>query len=152
MRDVSQNNIFKYILKYLYFWMISLWLGRCLKPIRGRLSMWTRSLSLLRGCFVPEQFIEAFWIVGCSKLRRHHVQNYPPFHILSMIIRCVQRMKQAHVHVLILTELSLYAKCSPACLAFINIKDFFFSFFFLFFSWNTQICSVVFQFVSFLCE
>lgn len=43
---------------------------------------------------------------------------------LSMIIR---RMKQARVHVLIFTELSLYVNAVLAALHLLNIREFFFS-------------------------
>lgn len=39
-----------------------------------------------------------------------------------MIIRCIQRMKQAYVHVLIFTELTLYVERSLGCFAFIKYK------------------------------
>lgn len=39
-----------------------------------------------------------------------------------IIIRCIQRMKQAYVHVLIFTELTLYVERSLGCFAFIKFK------------------------------
>lgn len=74
-----------------------------------------------------------------------------------MIIRCVQRMKQARVHVLIFTELSLYVKCSLGCfLHLINIREVFlilFCFFFLsFLEHQSLFCRFDFCFVSLWVE
>lgn len=75
---------------------------------------------------------QAFLLISCSELHCDQQVDRHTCNLLSMIIRCVQRMKQAHVHVLIFTELSLYVKCSPgAALHLLNIREelFFFCFF-----------------------
>lgn len=106
-------NIFKYILRYLYFWMISFWFGLCLKQIRRRLWMW--SLDGLHGRVV-QQLVEAFGLTGCSELQRRHFTADP--RIKAWLSGAFRGWSRARVHVLIVTELTLYVQCSPGCFAF----------------------------------
>lgn len=93
------------------------------------------NMILLHSCFVFEQLLKRkhnFLLISCSELHQNFVVTVSRHscNLFSMIIRCSQMMKQAYVHVLIFTELSLYVKCSRCCFAFIKYKRGVFSLFY----------------------
>lgn len=116
-------NILKYILRYLYFWWCRSDLGCAWnKSDRGfdvKAIFGLAPRLLCTGAVIETQ---AFLLVGCSELHQNFwvTVHGRTCNLFSMIIRCIQRMKQAYVHVLIFTELSLYVKCSLGCFAFIK--------------------------------
>lgn len=114
-------NILKYILRYLYFWWCRSDLGCAWnKSDRGfdvKAIFGLAPRLLCAGAVIETQ---AFLLIGCSELHQNFwvTVHGRTCNLFSMIIRCIQRMKQAYVHVLIFTELSLYVKCSLGCFAF----------------------------------
>lgn len=66
-------------------------------------------------------------VISCSELDCGHCLSLITVvqrtsNLSCMIIRCIHRMKQAYVHVLIFTELTLCFECSLSCFAFIQYK------------------------------
>lgn len=89
--------------------------------------------DLLHNCFLTRQLLKGkhYQLSAAVSLIVVTVFLYLQLisvHLLCMIIRCIQRMKQAYIHVNIYSwELTLYVERSLACFAFIKEKEGFFS-------------------------
>lgn len=135
-RETRQRiTILRYVRRYLYFWTMWFWFGSGLTQIRERhwrgwVFFFLFFKDLLHDCILTRQLLKCKHYQLSAAVSSGVVTNglslitvdQRTSNLSRMIIRCIQRMKQAYVHVLIFTELTLYVERSLGCFAFIKYK------------------------------